>query len=57
LRQFPELQILYVVEFTLFFDRPNCGKDWHSPCSILCMRDSETRYAFGVARREERLMK
>jgi hypothetical protein len=53
LRQFPELQILYVVEFTLLFDSANCGKDWQSPCTITGMRDSETRYAFGGARREK----
>jgi len=57
LRQFPELQILYVVDFTPFFDPANCGKDWHSPCTISPVRESETRYAFGGAKREERLMK
>jgi hypothetical protein len=57
LRQFPEWQILYVVEFTEFFDLANCGKDWHPPCTIPGMRDYETRCAFGGTRREEGWMK
>ena len=57
LRQFPELQLLYVVEFALLSGRTHCGKDWHSPCSIQWEREGETRNAFGGARREEGLMK
>src|SRR5207302_10596006 len=47
LRQFPELQSLYVVEFALFSEPPKCGKDWHSPCMSSWWRKSETRNASG----------
>ena len=57
LRQFSESQILYVVEIALLFNHPSCGKDWQPPCYISRMRDFETRYAFGGARRDEGLMK
>jgi len=57
LRQFPKLQILYVVEFAIFCESLSYGKDWHPPCRASCERQSETHYAFGGARREERLMK
>jgi hypothetical protein len=57
LRQFPELQFLYVVEFAPLFVSRSCGKDWHSSCSISMMREGETRGAFGGAGRQEGLMK
>ena len=57
LRQIPERQILYVIEFGRFSTLSGVEKDWHSPCSISGVRKVETRYAFGGARREEGLMK
>ena len=57
LRQFPELQIPYVVEYAPLFDLLRGGEDWHSPCTNSLMRKRETRYAFGGARRQEGLMK
>jgi hypothetical protein len=40
LRQFPELQILYVVEFPSLWNHLRWGEDWHFPCSIFCERES-----------------
>ena len=34
LRQFPELQTLYVVEFVSFLNIIRWEEDWHFPCSI-----------------------
>src|SRR3979490_3416901 len=55
LRQFPELQLLYVVEFGLLFDSHGCGKDWHSSCSISGCAELRRALRLGQVGRKEGL--
>ena len=42
-----EFEIPYVIEIREFPIQQRCGKEWHSPCSISILRETETRAAFG----------
>lgn len=47
MRQFPELQLLYVIDFGWFLPFPSLKKNWHSPCSISGSRFREMPGAAG----------
>ena len=46
-RRAMEFEIPYVIEIREFPIQQRCGKEWHSPCSISILRETETRAAFG----------
>src|SRR5271157_2089070 len=43
MRQFPELQLAYVVEFAAFYSLRVCNREWHFPCTVVPQRGDETR--------------